>query len=126
MKRQALLFTLLATTLGNALAGERGSLYARLGGNSAVRAFVNDSVDRAALQPRAALDDADLARVKTQLAQRICALTGGGCKSPQDHPQFAPFVETLRVSMRDHAVPLAARNELLEILVPVRRDLARR
>jgi len=115
---------LAAASCGPALAGSQESLYARLGGNHVVNAFVNDSIDQAAAL--AALGEADLAQLKSQLAQRICALAGGGCKAPAGAPPVAPLIESLRSSMRGHGIPLAARNELLEKLVPVSRKTARR
>jgi len=129
MTRHVIRIVLLAAAIsGPAFADSGKSLYTRLGGNHIVKAFVNDSVDQAAANPdiREALGQADLAQLKSQLAQRICALAGGGCKAPARSPQVAPFIETLRSSMRGHGIPLAARNELLEVLVPVRREVARR
>ena len=119
---------LAAAICSPAFADSGESLYARLGGVDTVNAFVNESVDQAAARPgvREALGQADLARLKTQLAQRICALAGGGCQAPAGGPQVAPFIETLRSSMRGHGIPLAARNELLEALLPVLREVARR
>ena len=129
MARHApLLAFLVAATCGAAIADTGGSLYERLGGNPKVAAFVSDSVDQAAADPRtrAALGADDLAELKRRIAQRICALTGGGCKAPTQDARIAQLVENLRISMRYHDVPLAARNELLEILVQVRQDVARR
>jgi hypothetical protein len=91
------------------------SLYARLGGTPVVSAFVADTIDKVVADPRSN----QLA--KEQLTQRICMLTGGGCISRQDAPgtQRADdrLVEALRESMRARDVPLAARNQLLEILL---------
>jgi len=129
MKRHFPCIFLLVAAFGvPAFAGPGSSLYARLGGNHGIQAFVNDSVDQAAADPdtRDALAHTDLTELKLQLAQRICALAGGGCKAPTKSPQVAPFIETLRSSMRGHGIPLAARNELLEVLIPVRREVARR
>lgn len=119
-----------AAFCGASLAGTPvDSLYARLGGEAGVSALVSDTVDAAAanfgLQAAIARD-----AFKQQLAARICALTGGGCRAPAavdlDPREFAEFVEVLRVALRQHAVPLATRNELLETLAPMRRDLANR
>jgi len=128
MARHVSLYALLvAAACGTTVAGTGNSLYERLGGNATVSAFVNESVDRAAADPRTrdALGDDDLARLKTLLAQRICALTGGGCKAAAHDPRISQLIESLRASMREHDVPLAARNELLEVLVPARQDVAR-
>lgn len=125
-----LLAVLWTTFCGAALAGTAAdSLYARLGGESGVSAIVSDTVDAAAARPAL---QAAFARdqLKQQLAARICSLTGGGCRAPGtdglDPREFAEFIEVLRVALRQHAVPLATRNELLETLAPMRRDLASR
>ena len=93
------------------------SLYERLGGTTVVSAVVADAVDKTKL-PLA----------KELLTERICALTGGGCKDaagksngmnaqPISSTEFSGLVE----SMRARDVPLAARNQLLEILAPMSR-----
>ena len=96
-----------------------GSLYQRLGGKAAVNFFVGEAVDKA-----------DLRQLKDLLTAQICSRTGGGCDLTADSPgrpisdaQFTGLVESLRHSMRSHDVPIAARNQLLEILAPMRRDL---
>jgi len=109
------------------------SLYSRLGGQAKVNAFVSDSVDAAAAhthdQPQFAA--ANLSALKQQLAARICSLSGGSCDSRAislelDDAQIVALIEGLRASMRAHQVPLPARNELLEVLAPMRWHAARR
>ena len=98
------------------------TLYARLGGTPVVSAFVADAIDKVNLQ-----------HVKDPLTQRICALTGGCTASLRDvraghhisAAEFSGLVEALRESMRAREVPLAARNQLLEILAPMNRDVVR-
>src|SRR5690349_7774840 len=91
------------------------SLYSRLGGTARIDAFVGDAISHASLP-------ADL---KKPLTNHICAAAGGGCRSahaPQiSEAQYIQLVDTLRASMRSFEVPLAARNELLEILAPLQR-----
>jgi hemoglobin len=113
------------------------SLYARLGGTTKVTAVVNDTIDRVAADPRMnqSFDKVDLKRVKALLVEQICAVTGGGCTYTGDsmkdvhaghkirNAEFYGLVEVLRDSMRQHDVPLSARNELLEILAPMKRDV---
>lgn len=100
--------------IGQAQAGTTGSLYSRLGGSTGVNALLGE-----AMGPALADDG-----VRQQLADHICALAGGGCDSPRaprlSDAQFVQMVEALRASMRVHEVPLAARNELLEALAPLR------
>ena len=116
-----------------------GSLYARLGGTPIVTAFVGDTIDRVAANPetRRSFDKVDLQRVKDRLIEQICALTDGGCAHTTDAmpdvhagyrisgAEFLGLVEVLRESMRAREVPLAARNELLEVLAPMKRDVVR-
>lgn len=105
------------------------SLYERLGGEAKVAAFVSQTID-ASLSP----GSTHLADAKLLLAARICSLTGGGCPASDDalrddqdvgNIEFRTFVAELRVAMRAQNVPLAARNELLELLAPMYRDVAR-
>ena len=128
IKRLAGTFILIA--LGaSAIASEqaRPSLYERLGGTPVVSAFVADAVNRT-------FDNPDLQRMKDLLTERICTLTGGDCSRgdmqravhPSHHisgAEFSGLVEAMRESMRAHDVPLAARNQLLEILAPMNRDV---
>jgi hemoglobin len=116
-----------------------GSLYARLGGTPAVSAFVADTIDQVANgeHTRRSFDKVNLQHVKDMLAEQICSLTGGGCTYSGDtmrevhaghqitNAEFFELVEVLRAAMRKHDVPLAARNELLEILAPMKRDVVK-
>ena len=107
--------------LGVSATASADSLYERLGGASVVSALVADAVDKTKL-PLA----------KEALTERICTLTGGGCKRGRagdmlaaqtiTDAEFSGLVEALRESMRARDVPLAARNQLLEILAPMARD----
>jgi len=112
------------------------SLYARLGGTQGVTAFVGDAIDKLAANPQMnqSFNGVNVQHVKDVLAARICTLAGGGCidsgaRLRELHAghrigttEFSSLVETLRESMRTHDVPLAARNQLLEILGPTNRD----
>jgi hemoglobin len=116
-----------------------GSLYARLGGTPAVTAFVADTIDKVVASPdmNRSFDKVNLQHVKNMLTEQICALTGGGCTYSGDtmrevhaghhisNAEFFGLVEALRESMRAREVPLAARNQLLEILAPMKRDVVK-
>ena len=116
-----------------------GSLYARLGGTPAVTAFVAETIDKVSTDPRTnhSFDKVNVQHVKDMLVDQICSLTGGGCVYTGDtmrdvhaghhisNAEFFDLVEVLRESMRSHGVPLAARNELLEILAPMKRDVVK-
>ena len=116
-----------------------GSLYARLGGTPKVSAFVNETIEKVAHDPatKRSFDKVNLQHVKAMLAEQICSLTGGGCAYTGDtmrdvhaghqisNAEFFELVEVLRASMRTHDVPLSARNELLELLAPMKRDVVK-
>ncbi|MEJ1960100.1 MAG: group 1 truncated hemoglobin [Gammaproteobacteria bacterium] len=114
-----------------------GTLYARLGGAAKVTAVVNETIDKVAADPRMnqSFDKVDLKRVKSLLVEQICSLSGGGCGYTGDsmkdvhaghrisNAEFYGLVEVLRDAMRHHDIPLSARNELLGILAPMKRDV---
>jgi hemoglobin len=116
-----------------------GSLYARLGGTPVVSAIVSETIEAVATNDstRRSFDKVNLQHVKDMLAEQICSLTGGGCTYSGDtmrdvhaghqisNAEFFELVEVLRTAMRRHDVPLAARNELLEILAPMKRDVVK-
>lgn len=116
-----------------------GSLYQRLGGTPKVTAFVNVTIDKVATNPATnkSFDKVNLQHVKDMLIEQICSLTGGGCNYSGDtmrdvhaghhisDAEFASLVEMLRDAMRAQDVPLSARNELLEILAPMKRDVVK-
>ncbi len=95
-------------------------------------AIVDATVEELAAKSRAVpgFESRDVQDIKNDLAARICSLAGGGCRNPGarrvDLASQVELVEALRVAMRAQDVPLAARNELLEALAPVRRDVASR
>ena len=116
-----------------------GSLYARLGGTAKVSAFVGVTIDRTAADPdlNRSFDKVNLQHVKDMLVLQICTITGGGCTYTGDtmrdvhaghkitNAEFAGLVEVLRAEMRAQDVPLPARNELLALLAPMKRDVVK-
>jgi hypothetical protein len=101
------------------------TLYARLGGAARVSALVEQAVSRVA----GTLDADSVQRLKDSLTARICTLAGGGCRIdadafPVNDADFPALVAELRGAMRTAQVPLAVRNELLELLAPPPRDVA--
>jgi hemoglobin len=115
------------------------SLYTRLGGTPAIAAIVADTVDKVVANPETnrPFDKTNLQNAKDLLAEQICALTGGGCTCSSEptlavyenedisDAEFFGLVEALRESMRARDVPLAARNQLLEVLTPMKRVVVR-
>jgi len=113
------------------------TLYSRLGGEKVVRQVVNETIDQASTDPRTKRSFADvkLQRVKDNIHDQICSLTGGGCKytgDPMDkvHKGLANteaemnlVVQWLRDALDRHGVHTREKNELLAILAPMKRDI---
>jgi hypothetical protein len=115
--RTSLMITALAMVSCLATAGEAvsaDSLYERLGGAERVAAIADSTI--------AQLGSERDPQSRQDLVRRICAVTGGGCRYRGSSNTGAELVEALRIAMRSHGVPLAARNELLEALAPAPRD----
>lgn len=113
--RTSLMITAFATvslaTAGEAVSAD--SLYERLGGAERVAAIVDSTIDQLGIERNP--------QSRQDLVRRICAVTGGGCRYRGSRDPGAELVEALRIAMRSHGVPLAARNELLEALAPAPR-----
>ena len=113
------------------------TLYSRLGGEKVVRQVVNETIDQASTDPRTKRSFADvkLQRVKDNIHDQICSLTGGGCKytgDPMDkvHKGLANteaemnlVVQWLRDALDRNGVQTREKNELLAILAPMKRDI---
>lgn len=129
----------LATLPDHAAAAEPpgSSLYARLGGKPVVTAFVNQTIDTVAADPKLkrSFKGSNLRRIKRLFAEQICQITDGGCIYSGDtmrqvhanhhitSGEFYGVVEVLRSAMRDHGVGMRERNELLALLAPMKRDI---
>lgn len=127
----SLVASLLVTGVGHA--APPGSLYARLGGTKVVAAFVSDTIDQVAADPKlnSSFRDVNVARVKRELVVYICEIAGGGCKYTgatmrEAHAnlhitqaQFFGLVQIMRRQMRRHHVGLPERNRLLALLAPL-------
>lgn len=113
------------------------TLYERLGGEKTVAQFVSETVDLSVVDPqiKRSFDKVDLKKLKVKVAEQICALTGGPCKYSGDdmkiahqglditEAEFYGFVEILRGTLNRAKVPESAKNELLRILAPMKRDI---
>ena len=113
------------------------SLYARLGGQAVVAAFVNETIDKVVADPKLkrSFKGSNIRRIKRLFAEQVCQLSGGGCVYSGDtmrevhanhhitEAEFFGVVEVLRSAMRDHGVALRERNELLALLAPMKRDI---
>lgn len=112
-------------------------LFTRLGGQDKVSEVVGNTLNRAASDPRTrrSFDGVKIAAVQKSLTQQICAVSGGGCvyegetmaKSHQDlkikPSEFDALVEILREEFDRAGVDGGAKNELLRVLAPMKRDI---
>jgi hemoglobin len=133
---QALILALTSLLSAAAIAAP-ASLYQRLGGEEGVRVMAATLIDRVAADPHhgQSFKDANLARIKTLLAEQICDISGGPCKYSGDpmrevhaghhisQADFYAMVATLRDVCKERHVELGAVNELLRLLAPMERDI---
>lgn len=112
-------------------------LYDQLGGAAGVRAISGELIDRVAADPRigTSFQDVNLKRVKKLLTTQLCELSGGPCHYTGDsmrevhaglgitEADFYGMVAILRDIMRRRGVPIGARNALLRLLAPMKRDV---
>ena len=113
------------------------TLYERLGGEKGVAQFVDQTIDLTASDTltKRSFDKVDLKKLKLKIAEHICALTDGPCKYSGDpmkvvhqgmeisEAEFYAMVEILRGALNRAAVPESAKNELLRILAPMKREI---
>ena len=133
----ALLAVALTTTAVHAKVQDGKSLYQRLGGKPAIRAVVEDFVSNVAGDNRinGFFAKTNLAHLRYELVQQICAGTGGPCKytgksMKEAHRgmgvgggDFGALVEDLQRSLNKFGVPAREQGELLSILGPMKRDI---
>lgn len=132
-----LTFLLIAVGAWGAAAAAPASLYDQLGGAPGVRAISDTLIDRVAGDPRigASFQDVNLKRVQKLLATQICQITGGPCRYTGDsmrevhaglnitEADFYGMVAILRDILKQRHVPIGARNALLRLLAPMKRDV---
>jgi len=129
-----ILAVLLTTDAGAA------TLYERLGGNKIIEQVVSDTIDRTASDPvtRRSFDKVNLANVKRKVVEQICELASGPCKYSGDsmklshqgldirEAEFYGMVQHLREALDRAGVQQSAKNELLKLLAPMKRDIVTR
>ena len=113
------------------------TLYSRLGGAPVVKRVVDETVERAAADPRTSrsFEGVKLRHVEDMIAEQICSLAGGGCKytgDPMDKvhkglkntaAELDLLVQFLREACDHAGVRTAEKNELLRLLAPMKRDI---
>jgi len=135
-------FSAAAATLAALLAPDAAAatLYERLGGNKIIEQVVSDTIDRTASDPvtRRSFDKVNLANVKKKVVEQICELASGPCKYSGDsmklshqgldirEAEFYGMVQHLRDALDRAGVQQSAKNELLKLLAPMKRDIVTR
>ena len=116
---------------------QSGSLYQRLGGAGGVARFVHQTLARASTEPSTArsFDGIKLPALEQSLAEQICMLADGGCRYQGAHmadahkdarirdSEFDAMVGILRVELDRAGVSTSAKNELLRLLAPMKREI---
>jgi hemoglobin len=123
--------------LGVAGPARASTLYDDLGGKPGLTAIVGDMVDRAVADPRIKdkLDNINLTRLKSRIAEQFCTLTGGPChfkgismKGAHAYlhlhdTHFNALVEDLQAAMDKAGIPFFTQNRLLALLAPMHKDI---
>ena len=115
----------------------KASLYSRLGGLPAIQAVVGKTLDTAAADPRTSrsFKGIKLAGVKESVVAQLCEATGGPCK--YEGPSMAKVHEGLDITatefdafagqlvavLDEFKVGATEKNELLQLLGPMKRDI---
>ena len=125
--------------VGSAQAADQGgkSLYDRLGGKGAITAVVETFVGKVGGDARinSYFKSTDLVKLKMHLVNQICEASGGPCKytgrtMKQTHAgmgvsdaAFGALVEDLVGALDHHKVGKAEKDELLNVLGPMKSDI---
>jgi hemoglobin len=113
------------------------TLYERLGGQSGVAAISDTLIDRVSADVRLgrSFKDTNLGRIKRLLAEQLCDLSGGPCHYSGDsmkevhaghhisEAEFYGMVDALRTILKERQVGIAASNQLLRLLAPMKREV---
>jgi hemoglobin len=113
------------------------TLYQDLGGEKGIAALTNDVVDLAHANPaiRRHFEKIDRVDLKKTLAEQFCELSGGPCRYKGkdmvkahkaldlSEADFNALVEDLRIACAKNGIPESAKNRLLALLAPMKRDV---
>ena len=118
-------------------APQNDQLYKAFGEKAGLIALMDDFMVRLLADPRTGphFKPANQQRVKEQLVDQLCALSGGPCvykgadmKSSHANldikkSDFHALVEVLQQSMDAKGIPFRRQNEMLALLAPMNRDI---
>jgi len=124
-------------SLAQTPAPQNDQLYKAFGEKPGLVALMDDFMVRLLADPRTAphFQPANQQRVKEQLVEQLCALSGGPCfykgadmKSAHANldikkSDFHALVEVLQQSMDAKGIPFRKQNEMLALLAPMNRDI---
>jgi hemoglobin len=113
------------------------SLFVRLGGLPALIAVTDKTIDRTATEPstRRSFDGVKLKPVKESIVSFLCQATGGPCKYEGESmakahrglditaAEFDAMVGQLVDTLNQFNVPAKEKNELLQLLGPLKADI---
>ena len=121
---------------------KEASLYERLGGKSAIAMVVNDFVDTVGADSRitnekvaARLEETSIPVLKMLITDQVCMATGGPCvytgrDMVESHKgleitnqEFDWVVDDLVKTLDKYKVPEREKNELIDLLAPMRSDI---
>lgn len=113
------------------------TLYERLGGAPRLELVIGRMLDRAVSDPRTrrSFDGIKLPALKQSLVTHLCSISGGGCRYEGEtmaraHAdskivagEFDALVSMLREELDRSGTDPGAKNELLRLLAPMKRDI---
>jgi hemoglobin len=134
---KSLLLPLALSLLLGGCAAPPATLYSRLGGEKTLTHLVDRTVNRAAADPRTqrSFEGLKLATLKKSIVTQLCALSGGECvysgetmaRAHKDlkitAAEFDALVDMLREELDQAGVATPAKNQLLKMLAPMKRDI---
>jgi hemoglobin len=144
MSRRALLPAVVAATIAYSAsitgATAQPTLYQRLGGYDAIPAVVDEAIKNIAADRRINrfFKGANIQRLRRQLADQICAASGGPCvytgrdmKSAHagmgiKSSHFDALVQDLGKALNKFRVPAREQRELVALLAPTKKDIVMR
>ena len=123
--------------LGMSARADEPTLYERLGGEAVLTRVATNTIERAAHDPRTerSFKDFKLVTIEKSLAQQLCAVSGGPCHYEGDTmatahkdlhikpSEFEALVAILREELDAAGVNAGAKNDLLKVLAPMKRDI---
>ena len=133
----ALAFFMASTSFAQTMAAKDDQLYKAFGEKPGLIALMDDFMVRLLANPRTGphFKPSNQQRVKEQLVDQLCMLSGGPCvykgadmKSSHanldiNKSDFHALVEVLQTAMDARGIPFRKQGEMLALLAPMHRDI---